>query len=108
MARDQTRHAVTEAERLFTGTCVQLTEDGSGLEHKNGQCHLGAAVGTSAFIVKYVSDKVSGSKWSADIGGPQAGCNREDPATCCIRHVIWCTPLSVVFAEGHAGPSQTA
>ena len=46
---------------------MQLTEDGPGLEHKNGQRHLGAAVGTSAFINEYVSDKVS--KWSADIQG---------------------------------------
>ena len=57
-----------EAERIFTGTGVQLTEDGPGLEHKNGQRHLGAAaVGTSAFINEYVSDKVF--KWSADIQG---------------------------------------
>jgi hypothetical protein len=54
-----------KAERIFAGTGIQLTDEGPGLEHKNGQRQLGAAIGTKAFIEQYVAKKVT--KWSQNI-----------------------------------------
>ena len=54
-----------EAERIFAGTGVQLTDEGPDLEHKNGQRQLGAAIGTKAFIEQYIRKKVN--KWTTNI-----------------------------------------
>ena len=41
------------------------SEDGQDLVHKAGQCHLGAAVGSTKFIVAYLNGKVA--SWVAQV-----------------------------------------
>lgn len=54
-----------EAERIFEGTGVQLTEAGPDLLHKAGQRHLGAAVGSAEFTEAYLRKKVA--TWTAEV-----------------------------------------
>ncbi len=43
----------------FSGSGVQLMEDEEVLTRKDGQCHLGAAVGYPDFVAAYLDEKVS-------------------------------------------------
>ncbi len=54
-----------EAECIFAGTGVRLTEDGPDLMHKAGQRHLGAAVGSAEFVAAYLTEKVA--TWAAQV-----------------------------------------
>ena len=53
------------AERVFSGTGVQLTDDAPNLEYKAGQCHLGAAVGSAEYVAAYLDEKVA--HWSKQV-----------------------------------------
>ena len=54
-----------DAERAFSGTGVQLTDDAPNLEHKAGQRHLGAAVGSTEYVASYLEEKVA--CWSKQV-----------------------------------------
>ena len=53
------------AERVFSGTGVQLTDDAPNLEYKAGQRHLGAAVGSAEYVAAYLDEKVA--HWSKQV-----------------------------------------
>jgi len=55
----------TDAERVFSGTGVQLTDDAPNLNHKAGQRHLGAAVGSAEYVAAYLDEKVA--RWSKQV-----------------------------------------
>ena len=57
-----------EAAVIFDGTGVQLTEDGPELVHKAGHRHLGAAVGTTDFVLAYLNRKVAA--WAVQVDRP--------------------------------------
>ena len=47
------------ASEVFEGTGVQLTEDGEDFAHKARQRHLGAAVGSPAYVAAYLDERVA-------------------------------------------------
>ena len=54
-----------DAEYVFSGTGVQLTDDAPNLEHNAGQRHLGAAVGSAEYVAAYLDEKVA--RWSEQV-----------------------------------------
>ena len=54
-----------DAERIFSGTGIQYTDDGQDLKHKAGKRHLGAAVGSAEFVAAYLDQKVA--SWSEQV-----------------------------------------
>lgn len=48
-----------DAEHIFSGTVVQITDNGPDLKHKAGKRHLGAAVGSAEFVAAYLEEKVA-------------------------------------------------
>ena len=54
-----------DAEQAFSGTGVQLTGDGPDLNHKAGQRHLSAAVGSPEFVEVYLKEKVA--SWTRQV-----------------------------------------
>jgi hypothetical protein len=93
-----------EAERIFAGTGVQLTDEGPDLEHKNGQRQLGAAIGTKAFIEKYIRKKVN--KWTTDIETLAHVALTQRAARCLRRLRQRRTPSPNVSAAGYARHRQ--
>ena len=60
------------AERVFSGTGVQLTDDAPNLEYKAGRRHLGAAVGSAEYVAAYLDEKVAHwSKQLADVASTE-------------------------------------
>ena len=54
-----------DAEYVFSGTGVELTDDAPNLEHNAGQRHLGAAVGSAEYVAAYLDEKVA--RWSEQV-----------------------------------------
>ena len=49
---------LAEALTLFAGTGIKITKDGAEEDTQGGQRYLGAAIGSSSFIIEYVRAKV--------------------------------------------------
>ena len=55
----QKRECRAAAVKEFEGTGIQMSEDGEDLANKSGQRHLGAAIGSPAFVATYLEGKVT-------------------------------------------------
>eukprot|EP00117_Sycon_ciliatum_P001207 scpid92067/ scgid6963/ len=84
-----------EAERIFAGTGIKIASDGDNLAHKAGQRHLGAAIGSNAFIERYLDSKVDA--WTAQVDRLA-----DIAATHPMLHL-----LAMSLASGIVGPSSS-